>query len=74
MFSEGQKLETIKLFKKTGSLAVTIRILGYPKNDSCLRNWINEFKKTGIYEKLDVIDLKIYSQEEIDFACKYYDE
>ena len=74
MFSEGQKLEAVKLYKKTGSLAVTIRTLGYPKNDSCLRNWINEFKKTGIYEKLDVNNLKIYSREEIDFACEYYDE
>lgn len=74
MFSEGQKLEAVKLFKKTGSLAVAIRIPGYPKNGSSLRNWVNGFKKAGIYEKSDVTDLKIYSQEEMDFACEYYDE
>lgn len=74
MFSEGQRLEAVKLYKKTGSIAVTMRILGYPKNDTCFRNWIKEYKKTGIYEKLDAIDSKLYSQEEIDFACEYYDE
>lgn len=74
MFSEQQKLEAVKLYKKTGSIAVTTRILGYPKNDTCLRNWINEFKRTGMFQKLETLDIKIYSLEEIEFACEYYDE
>ena len=44
MFSEGQKLEAVKLFKKTRT-----------------------------YEEF-VINLKMYSQEEIYFACEYYDK
>ena len=44
MFSEGQKLEAVKLFKKTRT-----------------------------YEEF-VINLKKYSQEEIDFAREYYDK
>ena len=74
MFSEQQKIEAVKLYKKTGSLALAIRILGYPKNDTCLRNWIKEFKRTGMFQKLETLDIKIYSQEEIEFACEYYDE
>ena len=69
MFSEGQKLEAVKLFKKTGSLAVAIRIPGYPKNGSSLRNWVNGFKKAGIYEKSDVTEQSLfYSDIESSFA------
>lgn len=74
MFSETQKLEAIKLYKKTGSIAVTTRILGYPHSKECFRQWIKEFRNSGLLDKIDASSTRIYSQDEIDFACEYYEE
>lgn len=48
----------------------TREILGYPDSDTTLRCWVREYRKNG-----DIKSIRPdYSEEEIDFACEYFEE
>ena len=72
MFTEEEKLKAIKLYKETGSFAVTKRMLGYPNNPDSIRSWVRDFEKNGCFSNTYKRIERNYSKEEIDFACEYY--
>lgn len=48
----------------------TREIMGYPDSDTTLRAWVAGYRKTG-----DIKSVRPdYSEEEMDFACEYFEE
>ena len=45
MYTKQQKEIALKLYKQTGSVSKTVRMLGFPTREH-LYNWINEEKKS----------------------------
>lgn len=48
----------------------TREIMGYPDSDTTLRCWVKEYRKTGTVKSAR----PDYSEEEMDFACEYFEE
>jgi len=74
MFTKEEKLKAIELYKQTGSKAVTIRMLGYPKEAHTIDEWVKDYEKNGCFSNTYNRIERNYTKEEIDFACEYYQE
>lgn len=68
MYALDDKLRAVKLFNETKSFAVVKRMLGYPNSDDALRKWVKDYQGGSCNKREE------YTNEEMEFAVKYYKE